>query len=142
MEGVRALRGFLLLFAAALAGCACHGGPDAFVRSAPGEAWVRTELFFGLSRPDGTTLSPADWQGFLDSVVTPRFPAGLTVVDGQGRWRNAAGQVVSEPSKVLILFHPPDPALNARIEEIRSLYRAQFRQESVLRSTSPAKVSF
>jgi hypothetical protein len=29
-------------------------------------------------------VGDAEWEGYLDSVVTPRFPAGFTVVEAEG----------------------------------------------------------
>lgn len=127
---------------ATAAGCACRHGGRGFVAAAPGEAWVRTELIFGLGLKDGGTVDAKTWQEFLDAEVTPRFPDGLTVVDGAGQWRDAAGKVTAESSKILILYHPPDPSTGPKLEAIRAAYQARFHQESVLRATSSAKVSF
>ncbi len=102
------------------------------------EAWVRTELYFGA-------VSDEEWQGFLDSEVTPRFPDGLTVLDGYGQYRNNAGVITQEDSIVLIIFYPLDGAADASaaLEEIRTLYKEQFDQESVLRVDDlPVCVSF
>ena len=139
---MRALTAAALGLALMGAGCAGDRTGRAVRADAPGEEWVRTELVFGLGLPGDRTVTPAEWQGFLDAEVTPRFPAGLTVLDASGQWRNAEGRVTAEPAKVLLLLHPPDPALHARIEEIRAIYKKRFGQESVLRATSPVKVSF
>ncbi len=141
MRGMRtraALLAAALGAAAVLTGCGASGR---FVRSAPGEDWVRTELAFGLSS-QGRTISQAEWNEFLASVVTPRFPEGFTVLDAYGQWRDAAGKTSAEPSKVLIIYHRPDPTIETRLEEIRSIYKRTHGQESVLRATSPAKTSF
>jgi len=143
MMGMRVPAAFLAaaLCAALTVVAAGCGAPARFVASAPGEDWVRTELAFGLST-NGRAVTPAEWQAFLDEVVTSRFPEGFTVVDAYGQWRNAAGKVTAEPSKVLVIFHRPDPTIDARIEEIRSIYKRTHGQESVLRATSLAKTSF
>src|SRR5215207_3250304 len=46
----------------------------------PGRAdpFLRTELFFGSSRPDGSMVTEAQFTQFLDQEITPRFPDGLT----------------------------------------------------------------
>jgi len=100
------------------------------------QPWVRTELFFGTSRPDGTVVSEADWKGFLDGVITPRFPDGLTVMTGLGQWQEADDEIVQERSKLLILLYPREYAIESgtKIEEIRAAYEQQFLQESVLRA--------
>jgi hypothetical protein len=102
------------------------------------DAWVRSELYFGA-------VSDEEWEGFLDNEVTPRFPDGLTVLEGYGQWRNSAGEITEEDSIVLIIFYPLDGAAeaSANLEEIRTEYKEQFDQESVLRVDDlPVCVSF
>jgi hypothetical protein len=105
-------------------------------------AWVRSEIYFGLSRPDGTSISPGEWQAFMDEVITPEFPAGLSVVDTSGQWRNASGHIDREPSKMLVLLHPADPAIEGRIDAIRATYCVRFQQEAVMKVTTRAQVAF
>lgn len=116
----------------ALAGCA----------SLSSDAWVRSEVYFGLSRPDGTLVSEADWQTFVDQVITPEFPSGLSVVDTAGQWKNKSGQIDHEHSKMLILLHPRSEEIEARIDKIRAEYCRRFQQEAVMKVTSSAKVEF
>ena len=104
--------------------------------------WSRSEIFFGLSRPNGPAITTDEWQTFVNDVVTPKFPAGLTIVDSTGQWRNATGRIEYEPSKVLVLLHPANPLFDAQIDEIRSLYCQRFNQEAVMKVTSPARVVF
>lgn len=100
------------------------------------EPWIRTELFFGLSRPDGATISDSEWESFLDAEVTPRFPDGLTVLSGAGQWQDENDTIVEESSKLLILLYPREaiPESHKEIEEIRAAYEERFQQESVLRA--------
>jgi len=114
---------------------------------APGvgsEEWIRTELYFGTTLPDGTRMSDEQWQTFLDTEVTPRFPDGLTVLQGYGQWRNSSGVIASEDSIVLIILRPyDDGTASGLLDEIREAYKTQFDQESVLRVDQPgACVSF
>jgi hypothetical protein len=107
------------------------------------EVWRRTELYFGSAKPDGTAVTEAQFLQFVDEVITPRFPDGLTVLTGYGQFRNSAGVIVRERSQVVILLYPL--ALrdaNRRIEEIRAAYKQAFQQESVLRVESLATISF
>src|SRR5262245_26128451 len=100
------------------------------------QPWIRTELFFGTSKPDGTAVSDAQWKGFLDGEITPRFPDGLTVLSGFGQWQEEDNDIVQERSKLLILLYPREYAADsgAKIEAIRAAYEQQFQQESVLRT--------
>ncbi len=103
---------------------------------AAAEPWIRTELFFGTAKPDGSAVSDAEWEAFLDAEITPRFPDGLTVLSGAGQWQGEDDQIVEERSKLVILLYPREAvdASNAEIEQIRSAYEQQFQQESVLRA--------
>jgi hypothetical protein len=121
----------------------CADDPQDVVADEP---FVRTELFFGTARPNGTAVSDEEWTGFLDREITARFPDGLTVMTGSGRWRESDGDIVQERSMLVILLYPREYAAesSAKIEEIRTAYEQAFDQESVLRSSDslPVCVSF
>jgi hypothetical protein len=53
-------------------------------------AFARTELFFGTAKPGGA-VTEEEFRTFLDEVVTPLFPDGLTVVKADGQFRGADG---------------------------------------------------
>jgi len=121
------------------------GGSATSVPTSPacevGEPFVRTELFFGLSRPGGR-ITERQFDRFVDAEVTPRFPDGLTLLSGEGQFRLADGEIVEERSKQLILLHGGEDIDSKEIEEIRSTYIAQFDQQSVLRTDETSCVSF
>jgi hypothetical protein len=108
--------------------------------------FIRTELYFGRNIPTGGTVSESDWQKFVDEVVTPRFPDGLTVLDADGQWRGKDGSIAREESKVIVLLYPRKDrkVMNAKIEEIRAEYKKRFAQEAVMRIdvTKSVEVSF
>jgi hypothetical protein len=105
---------------------------------------IRTELFFGSQKPDGSEVTDAEFQTFLNSEVTPRFPEGLTLLSGSGQFRNSQNVIVKENSKLLILLYPIDKegTSSKKIEQIRRAYKANFKQESVLRTDNRSCVSF
>ena len=108
-------------------------------------AFVRTELFFGTAKPDGT-VTDEEFLAFLDAQVTRRFPDGLTLLKGLGQFRGEDDVIVKEDSFVLILLYPVEDfrISNRKIEAIRRLYKEAFQQESVLRVDDPlaVRVSF
>jgi hypothetical protein len=100
-----------------------------------GTQMARTELLFGAGH-----VSAAQWKDFLAREVTPRFPFGLTVVDGYGQWRSQDGRATSEKSHVLLIWHGLDQS--GKIDEIRDAYKQRFRQQSVMRVDGVDCVSF
>ncbi|MEG4500149.1 DUF3574 domain-containing protein [Microcoleus sp. F10-C6] len=103
---------------------------------------LKDELFFGLTKPGGETISEAEWQEFVKSVITPRFWEGLTVLEGSGQFLNSSGILIRENSKIVIIIYESSPEKNQAINEIIETYKRTFQQESVLRATSEVKVSF
>jgi hypothetical protein len=97
-------------------------------------AYQRTELFFGLDKPTGGTVTAEEWEKFVAYIVTPRFPDGFTVDDALGQYLD--GKIlVREKSKQLILIYPRKlrTSSSRKIEEIRAAYIKAFDQKSVLR---------
>jgi hypothetical protein len=135
------MAGAALLVAGPLTGCAgTHLSAATSAAPTPpcpatGTAYARTELFFGKSIPGGGTVTDAAFAQFLDQEVTPRFPAGFTVVPAMGQYRETNGVIDHEASDMLIVFYPRDSASDAskKIDEIRAAYDRIFHQESVLR---------
>jgi hypothetical protein len=101
-----------------------------------GRAAVRT------GAPTAPPVSDAEWAAFLDGEVTPRFPAGFTVLSGPGQWRGSDGRIAKEDAHVLLIWHDAAQNADAKIESIRSAYRRRFEQESVMRVDSVSCVSF
>lgn len=127
-----------------LGGCRTATVPDEkqqVVRDA--QVMTRTELFFGLTRPNGgPEITDAEFQSFLEQHVTPRFPDGYTIVPGEGRWRSGT-TTIREPSRILIILAPRDETSAGKIQAIRDAYVKQFNQEAVLRvEQDDLKVSF
>jgi hypothetical protein len=152
------LRGVWLpvALAAALSGCVHAPAPVASPPTAPtlaGDAnhpnqarnWVDAKLYFGLGSADHPEqgVSEQKWREFLDREVTPRFPSGLSVVDVYGQWLSK-GETQPERlrSKMLIILYPDSAENRTRIEAIRVAWKQMTGDESVLRVTEAADVSF
>jgi len=104
--------------------------------------YARLELLFGLGRRSSGEISEDEWRAFLEMEVTPRFPAGLTVLAAYGQWRSPSGLMIKEPSRMLVIWYRHEPASEAAIEAIRGAYKLRFGQESVLRVDGSSCVSF
>jgi hypothetical protein len=95
-------------------------------------------LYFGMSMPGGETAQ-AEFDAFVATEVAARFPGGFTIFEARGQWRNAAGQIERESTRVLEVVNGGTEAEEARIAEIAERYRTRFRQESVLRVSAPGR---
>ena len=128
-----------LLIALTLGGCASLGPQSCPV----GQTSLRTaQLFFGRSIGDAPAVSEAAFRAFVDQEISPRFPDGLTVLDGGGQWRGKEDRPIREASKVVMIVLPNGREASDRIEAVREAYKAKFHQESVLLVTAAACVSF
>lgn len=99
------------------------------------DRYYRTELYFGLAKPDGSEVTAEEWAKFLADEVTPRFPAGFTVIEALGQYQGNDKKIVKEKSRVLILLYEKKVRKHnsVKIEEIRAAYKKAFQQESVMR---------
>lgn len=106
------------------------------------DLWIADRMYFGRSIPGGGTVSDEQWTTFVEEVVTPRFPDGLTIYPATGQWREATGFLAREPVMVIEIVHPPGETADRAIEEIMRAYREKFRQEAVMRVRERARVTF
>jgi hypothetical protein len=123
--------------APALAGDSAHPGHA--------QGWVDTMLYFGLGPADDATkgVSEAAWRDFLDKEVTPRFPDGLSVLDVYGQWQSKRETTPERLRTKLLVIDYEDTAENrARIAQIRASWKQRTGDESVMKVTVPADVSF
>lgn len=109
------------------------------------KGWVDTKLYFGLGPEDQPDkgVSESEWRSFLDREVTPRFAGGLSVVDVYGQWQGKS-QTTPERlrSKCLIIDYADTIENRAKVEAIRAAWKRKTGDQSVLRVTEPADVSF
>lgn len=152
------IRGALLtvLMASSLCGCAHQPVASKSPNVAPaltGDAthpgrtrnWVDTKLYFGLGPAEHPEkgISEAEWRDFLDGEVTPRFASGLSVLDVYGQWQGKNQRVPERlRSKMLIIDYPDTQENRQKIEAIRAAWKQKTGDQSVLRVTEPADVSF
>ncbi len=102
---------------------------------------MQERVYFGLAADTGP-VAEADWQAFVDRVVTPRFPAGLTVIAASGQWRDRDGRVGRESSRIIEIVHDDTAAPARLVGEIVAAYKRDFRQEAVLVVRAPVTACF
>jgi hypothetical protein len=91
------------------------------------------ELFFGRDRAGHKLVSDGEWADFLNTVITPNFPDGLTVFDGYGQWRNPETGVIghSPHVKIVLIAVKRSPDLPERLNAVMEAYKTRFQQKSV-----------
>ena len=115
----------------------------AILSSCASQKFVETELYFGMSKNDGTIIPDAAWNIFVETNVAAVFYNGFTIVSAQGRWLDEKNRKVDEePSHVVISVNKMNKNLSLKIDSLRAAYKNIFQQESVLRVDKKAKVSF
>ncbi|HKU99733.1 MAG TPA: DUF3574 domain-containing protein [Vineibacter sp.] len=101
---------------------------------APAKSTTQVDLYFGRDIAGKAEVSEAQWARFVDEEVTPRFPAGLTVTDARGQYRDTqTGKIDRERSKRLTVLVDDLAASRPKLEAIAEAYKRRFQQQSVLR---------
>lgn len=92
------------------------------------------EMIFGrnIGEIEGA-VGEDEWARFVDEVVTPKFPDGLTVIDAYGQWWNPpAGRIEREPAKMLLIVLVDEKAQAPKLGEVAAAYKRRFSQQSVV----------
>ena len=127
--------GVAALLVSALAGCAepPAPAPTPYACLLPSEQrMLVAELFFGRDIRGRGPLSDAEWSEFAAQIVTPNFPDGFTVTDGNGQWQNpATREITRQPTKIVLVAAKRTPDLGARLTAVIDAYKTRFHQQSV-----------
>jgi hypothetical protein len=126
-----------LLVVFGLAGCATTGEQAA---CPAGQERLRTAQLFLGGKAIGRTVREAEIARFVDEEVTPRFPDGVTVLDGGAQWRGPENALIREAQKVVLIVLPADGAPR-RMDAVRAAYKTRFKQDSVVSVTQAACVA-
>jgi hypothetical protein len=103
---------------------------------------IKTEIYFGEDEPGRKHVGPKAWQTFLSDVVTPRFPKGMTVLEAYGQMQHRDGRIEKQPSRVIVLVHPPGKGMDKRIHEVVQAYRDRFQNAQVMRLRTTVQAEF
>ena len=134
------------LLVSALAGCteppAVSSAPHACLLPSE-QRIVVAELFFGRTIRGRGVLSDAEWAQFAAQTLTPNFPDGFTVSDGNGQWQNpATGEITRQSTKIVLAAAKRTPDLGPRLAAVIDAYKARFNQQSVGVITRDSCASF
>ena len=98
--------------------------PDPGARAADEPASKDVSVYFGLTLPDDGQVSEAQWQTYLETVLTPRF-TDFSILDARDVLPGQA-----ETLRIVIINIKPEERA-ALIEAVR-IYAERFEQEGVL----------
>jgi|SRR5215471_11885114 len=131
------------IVACSLVAISVFAGTRAVACDAPFRPMQQIELMFGRNIAGHVGIGRAAWSRFLAREITPRFPDGFTVLDAAGQWRDPVhGELVREPSKMVIVVTTEDAAVRDRIAAIVAAYKVRFRQRSVGVISRPVCAAF
>ena len=90
-----------------------------------------SRLYMGQATPAGV-VTEAQWRAFVAESVTPRFPAGFTELQAQGRWRDERGTIIEEDTRVVEIVHDGARLSRERVRGVAADYKHRFAQQAVL----------
>jgi hypothetical protein len=99
---------------------------------------VNDVLYFGTDRGSNRAVTEDDWDEFVSTSVTPRFPDGLTFWRASGQWLRDDRRLVHESSWILNIVHAPTEQDERRLEQIAHEYAVRFEQKAVFRARTAA----
>ena len=129
---MKAAAGLILMLG--LAGCTSAPKPQA---CPAGQATLRTAQLF-LGAKDAGALNDRDLRRFVEQEVTPRFPDGVTVVDGGDQWKGSENKMIRDAAKVVLVVLPAGGDTHRKVEAVRTAYRSKFKQNPVVVLPPPA----
>jgi hypothetical protein len=104
---------------------------------------VETDLYFGLSRPDGSTITEKEWNDFKETTLSKVFQEGSTTIEATGNWRDYnTGKLITEQSRMVIFHHKQSKDISRVIDSVCMRYKILFNQQSVLRVDKRTTVVF
>lgn len=107
----------------------------------PAAKFVESHLYFGLDDGSGKRVSQEEWQRFVREVITPAFPAGLTIVTAYGQSRATDSRdVTKEDTRILIVVHEAGEAAEDKLAAIEKAYLERFGIGGVFHTRAPVEV--
>lgn len=85
-------------------------------------AWYRVHLGTGIEQP----VTQEEITAFIDTVITERFPEGMTIIEARGQWNSEKHGLLKERTTVVDIQCPDDEDNFAKIREIADIYIKQF----------------
>ena len=94
------------------------------------------DLYFGRDIKGGRYVSFGHWDKFVKEVISERF-SGFTVIPCTGHWKGDR-----EDTFIVRILVEDDLYTSSTIAQIRSAYKYEFQQESVMLVVSDVTIDF
>jgi Protein of unknown function (DUF3574) len=115
-----------------VSGCVATPAPPYACLLPAEQRMLIAELFFARGIRGREPLTDVEWAEFAEESITPNFPDGFTVFDGEGQWRNPqTGHIGGDRSKILLVAARRKPDLAPRLTAVIDAYKTRFHQQSV-----------
>jgi hypothetical protein len=102
-----------------------------------------TALYFGQSKPDGSTVTEQEWKDFLQEYIPKVFKEGFSVTRIQGFWKDTVTRkLITEPTYQVIYYYKLSSSKSIQIDSLRYWYQKLFQQQSVLRVDRKVRARF
>ena len=104
---------------------------------------TETVLYFGQSKPDGSTVTAKEWEQFNQTYISKVFKEGYSVTSINGFWKDTVtNKLISEHTYEVTYCYKRSAAISKRIDSLCYRYKTIFQQQSVLRVDHKVKASF
>ena len=104
---------------------------------------IETSLYFGQSRPDGSTVTEEEWNEFKNAYILKVFKKGATTIPVSGNWYDPDQRhLIQENTYIVVSVYKQSDSLSHEIDNLRDQYKKLHRQQSVLRIDRKVKASF
>jgi Protein of unknown function (DUF3574) len=108
------------------------GTQEDLIENDPIPEWIQVDLFFGRNIGEVEGISYEEFQTFVETEITSRFPNGLSTFNTKGQFLSNRGNLIREASEIVSLIMEDSQANETAIAEIVTAYTQKFHQESVL----------
>jgi hypothetical protein len=108
------------------------GQGEDLIANDPVPELIQVDLYFEQRTEISKRVTNRQFQQFLEEVVTPHFPNGLTVYDVREQSLECSNSLIQEPGKVVSLIIEDTEANERSLYQVIDAYEQQFWQESVL----------
>ena len=106
-----------------------------------GSKYVKTEMYFGRNMVDGTNVSNDEFHKFLNEIITPLFPMGLTVYNTNGQMFDGK-RIEKELTFVVMVVHEPTVAYNNNVVKAIDSYKTRFKTTQVMQTQYSIDATF